>query len=534
MYRFWHTGGLMTEESITRQVAEMKASGAGGFEANQLTGAVETAAGYDAETMGWGSDAWSNAQRHLFEAGKRAGLRVDTIYTPGWSAGTQTVSPDGPGSAKEIGFGAAWLHSGETYQGELPKSEVHAGATKRVLQGVSAYRCEENCTGTGADIPRLDPSSTVDLAASVEGDMVTWTAPAGPATDRYVIVASWMHGTGQEVGLARTADTTYLVDHFAMDGFEAIKDYTENEVMTPAMREAMRSSGGSFFFDSLELNREGQQVRSWTPEFLAEFEKRRGYSLVPVPSGRAVTTPAFDFAGDSATASARTTTRRCRPVPRQPPAAAQAVRGQPQLTVRGQAYSSWGPSPIESPTWFCSGRTSPRARTTPSIEGSTSQLCRSAPPATTPTPGVRCQPRSAGGQEARLDRVLRRAPRTLALLRQILLSHMNHQFAAGVNQIVYHGWATRPRSSPRELAGLGRVQLLVSDDYGPHNPTGPRRQAVNSTSAASRRCFAPATSAATSPFYQRRGQGTQRRRAAPAIATWPTSRSSTPGTATAS
>ena len=219
MYRFWHTGGLMTSDSIARQVAQIQASGAGGFEANQLTKVVDTAPGYDPATMDWGTTAWTNTQRGLFEQGRRAGLRVDSIYTPGWSAGTTTVSPDGPGSAKEITFGSAWLNAGDTYQGEVPKSELPQGVTKRTLQGLIAYRCDSNCTGAGADTPVLDPDSAVNLTATVAGDNLTWTAPAYPAGARFVIVADWMNGTGQEVGLAATAKTTYLVDHFAKSGF---------------------------------------------------------------------------------------------------------------------------------------------------------------------------------------------------------------------------------------------------------------------------------------------------------------------------
>jgi len=99
LYRFWHTGGLMTQESIARQVRQIRASGAGGFEANQLTRTIETAAGYHPETMSWGTPAWIAAQQGLFEEGRRAGLRVDTIYTPGWSAGTQDIFSDGRGAA---------------------------------------------------------------------------------------------------------------------------------------------------------------------------------------------------------------------------------------------------------------------------------------------------------------------------------------------------------------------------------------------------------------------------------------------------
>ena len=119
-----HTGGLMTSDSIARQVAQIQASGAGGFEANQLTKVVDTAPGYDPATMDWGTTAWTNTQRGLFEQGRRAGLRVDHIYSPRWSASTTTVTPDGPGSAKQITFGRPWVNAGATYTGPLPTAAL--------------------------------------------------------------------------------------------------------------------------------------------------------------------------------------------------------------------------------------------------------------------------------------------------------------------------------------------------------------------------------------------------------------------------
>ena len=133
--------------------------------------------------------------------------------------------------------------------------------------------------------------------------------PAGPLDARYVIVAAWMHGTGQEVDLAATPKPSYLVDHFAASGFNAVKDYWETKVLTPALRTAMKNSGGSLFFDSLELNRNGVQVRSWTPDMLAEFQQRRGYSLVPTWPPSASAPRLRLHRRPSVTGSARTTTR---------------------------------------------------------------------------------------------------------------------------------------------------------------------------------------------------------------------------------
>ena len=53
----------------------------------------------------------------------------------------------------------------------------------------------------------------------------------------------------------------------------------------------------------------------------------------------------------------------------------------------------------------------------------------------------------------------------------MLLSHMNHQFAAGVNQIVYHGWSHKAPKLATSWPGWGGFSYGVSDDYGPENPT---------------------------------------------------------------
>ena len=480
MYRFWHTGGLMTPDSIARQVAQIKTSGAGGFEANQLTKVLETAPGYDAVTMDWGTTAWTNTQRGLFEAGKHAGLRVDSIYTPGWSAGTTTVSPDGPGSAKEITFGSAWLNAGDSYQGEVPKSQLPQGVTKRTLQGLTAYRCDSNCTGTGADTPVLDPHSTVDLTATMDGDPVTWTAPAGPAGARYVIVAAWMNGTGQDVGLAATAKTTYLVDHFAKSGFDAIKSYTESHVMTPALRAALRRSGGSLFFDSLELNRNGVQVRSWTPRLLAEFQKRRGYSLVPYLAAVGVSTPAFDFTGgigdrirEDYNQTLSDLFRDNHLLPLKHYAAGY------NMTVRGQAYSSFGPAPMDISD-MASILNIPEGEDLSFNDGfdfAGGQVGR----LTTESSDVWRTLASAAAQAGRkvISTECCAMLGNAAVSRQKLLTHVNQQFSVGVNHIVWHGWADQSPGAASKWPGFSPFGAFVSDVYGPQNPTFGDDKAIN-------------------------------------------------------
>lgn len=475
LYRFWTTGGLMSPESARAQIAQIKASGAGGVEANQLTDVVEAAADYDPATMSWGNLSWTRAQTALLREGAAAGLRVDQIYTPGWSASTQTVSPDGPGSAKEITFGSTWLVSGQSMDGPVPTAPLLPdGVTKRDLQGVVAYRCESNCDGTGATVPVLDPDSAVDLTSRVSDGKVKWTAPSTPV-GRYVVVGAWMNGTGQRVALAATPSPSYLVDHFAASGFGAVREYWEDEVLTPELREAMRDSGGSFFFDSLELNRDGQQVRSWTDDFLQQFQQRRGYSLAPYLAAVGVSTPVFDFTGDVGERIRedynQTLSDLFRDYHLNPLKQWAANFG---LTVRGQAYSSWGPSPVDTAEMatlldipegedlsFNSGFTGGYLTT----QGS--DVWRSLASAAAQT----------GGQRVSTECCALYG--TFAVPRQTLLAHVNQQFSVGVNQIVWHGWADQSPGAANSWPGFSPFGFLISDVYGPQNPTFAEDKKVN-------------------------------------------------------
>ncbi|MFC8665254.1 glycosyl hydrolase [Streptomyces sp. NPDC057199] len=464
LYRFWDTGGLMTDKSIKEQVRQIRESGAGGLEANQLTQVLERAPGYDPKTMSWGTPAWTRALTELLRAGKAAGLRVDQIYTPGWSAGTQTVTPDGSGSAKEITFGRQWLEPGETFTGAVPTSALPAGVSERKLQGVLAYRCIGHCAASGDAAPVLDPDRVVDLTRRVAGGKVSWTAPRD---GRYVIVGAWMAGTGQTVGLAATPATTYLVDHFSASGFSAVKDFWQSKVLTPQLRAAMKNSGGSMFFDSLELNREGEQVRSWTADFLQQFHKRRGYSLLPYLAAVGTSSPAFDFSkgvGERIREDYnQTLSDLFRDYHLKPLKKFATGLG---LTVRGQAYSSWGPTSLD-PAEMATVLDIPEGEDLSFNDGFNGGYI------TTTGSDVWRSLSSAAAQTGKnvVSTECCALTPNAAIPRQTLLAHVNQQFSVGVNQIVWHGWADQSPGAATSWPGFSPFGSFVSDVYGPQNPT---------------------------------------------------------------
>ncbi|CAL9394626.1 hypothetical protein SUDANB145_01337 [Streptomyces sp. enrichment culture] len=471
-YRFWTAGGLLTNESAQRQIAQMAEAGAGGVEFNQLSGA----AGYDPAQHDWSNDSWSAALESVYEAGADNGLQVDHIYTPGWSAGTTTVSPDGDGSDKQLSFASTKVAAGAKLSAEVPRPTLPSGVTKAELQAAVAYRCADDCSES---TPVLKQETAVDLTAELVGSRVTWTAPASPAGATWLLVGSWMTGTGHSVGLAGTEKTTYLVDHFGSDGFQAIKNHWEDEVLTPETEAAIEKSGGSLFFDSLELNNSGNQVRHWTAGFLKEFQQRRGYSLVPYLAAVGVTDAAYEFDGDvgeRVREDYRTTLSDLFRDYHLKPLLKWAH--QRHLTVRGQPYSSWGPSPVD--TQEMAGLLDVAEGEDRSFSNGSDLdplMNESADAWRALSSAVAQSGKDLVSSECCAEGQAHRVPRST------LLSRVNQQFVNGVNMIVWHGWGDSTDGAGRTWPGFSLFNGGVGDAYGPQSPTWSDDAAINDYTA---------------------------------------------------
>ncbi|WP_170867058.1 glycosyl hydrolase [Nocardioides lianchengensis] len=467
MYRFWNGGGLMTPESIQQQVSQMKEAGAGGFEANFLVGEVTAGGkmpGYVPAQHGFGTSEFTRAWTQLFEEGRKQGMLVDHLYTPGWSAGIQGLSPDEPGTAKELVYGSVYLDAGQSFSGAVPTRALPGGVTKRVLEGVVAYRCETNCAGTG--VPTLDPDSAVDLTATVSGTNLAYTAPA--ASGRYVIVAAWSQGTGQTIRLADTATPSFMVDHYGAAGARAIIDYWEENILDPDLRAAMRASGGSLFFDSLEINRYGQEVRHWTDDFLDEFRERRGYSLRPYIATLSTadhltlaSKPLFEFSGGVGKRVREDYLQTLGELFNENHIGLlKDWAATYDMTIRGQAYVDWGPGAInrtdaaialDIPEQEANNRTDAER---PLFSVEESDAWRQISSAKSQVGGNRIS--YEAGTFGRAD----------GLARASLVARINSQFALGMNEVIYHGWPDQSPGASNQWPGFFPFAKQAPENYG--------------------------------------------------------------------
>ena len=345
LYRFWNGGGSMDPATFNRELDEMAANGAGGLEASTFSTQNATTDPSYTTTESFGTPLWTQRVTQLIQAGNSRGLRVDEIYSPRWSASINTITPDGPGSAKEITFGRAWVNAGA----QLQRSRSDRRAAQRRHQARAArdaglsLRLDVRRQRRRGARPELGRRSHQPGARRLD-----FTAPDGPAGTQWVVIGAWMNGTGQTVG-AGLPDALLPARPLLDQRLERAQGLLGAE--GPHARDEV-GLGGQRRLAVLRLASSSiaaaQQVRHWAPNFLQEFQARRGYSLVPYLPVVAVTTPAFEFQGDLGARVREDYNQTLSDLFRDyhilP---AQDWAHSLGLTLRGQAYSSWGPSPLD-------------------------------------------------------------------------------------------------------------------------------------------------------------------------------------------
>ncbi|MFF9455700.1 glycosyl hydrolase [Streptomyces flaveolus] len=294
-FRWWWPDALVDADEIRREIDRIADAGFGGVEIAAVTHSVSQP--IDPSRYGWGTPAWADAVETALGQAKKRGILVDLTLGPAWPAAVPGITPDGNSAIKELAHGVTVVPGGTAFAGPLPEpvTAPDPAATARKVRSVQAVRVVPGTSPT-AFPTRLEKDSVTDLASHVEDGRLEWTAP-GDGT--WLVIACYERGSGQRPeGPAHTTPLSYVVDHFSEAGTRAVIDFWESRILTSRMRRLLRETGGALFEDSLEIE---THATLWTPGILAEFERRMGYSLAPYLPAILQTKEKYAFAFDDAT-----------------------------------------------------------------------------------------------------------------------------------------------------------------------------------------------------------------------------------------
>lgn len=240
MMRWWWFGGAVEKPELERELLAMKAAGIGGVEIQPV---------YPLEL----DDPQRNFRNEPYLSADFLG-NVHFAVTKASELGLRV----------DITLGSGWPYGG-------PHTPVTQAAGRLRVERVNVPE------GAGsAPIPAIENGEKL-IAAFVGGEQVQGihggriALPAG-LSGSDVLMFFISSRTGQQVKRASLAAEGFVLDHYDQ---AAIAKHLA-AVGEPLLRAFGDTPPHSVFSDSLEV-----YGSDWTPDFLAEFQKRRGYDLTP-------------------------------------------------------------------------------------------------------------------------------------------------------------------------------------------------------------------------------------------------------------
>ncbi|RKR75972.1 glycosyl hydrolase [Frondihabitans australicus] len=287
--RWWLAEGLHTDATLRDEIDTAHRLGFGGMEFLAMD---EQA--IDHSRYGWGAEEWVHDSQIVVEETTKRDMAVSFTSGTNWSnANLPNITPDHVASAKELDVLVEDLAAGAGRTGALPQVDLAAPPpAESMLPGergeihdqhfVAAIAARVVAERDGHTPGVLSVDSVVDLTDQVQGagsaePTLDFTAPDDGDWKLFVF---WSHGTGQTA--SPSAGINYTVTYLDPEGAQAVIDYWDTVILTPELRaEIAKNPRAQMYMDSLELSVYGAGGLFWGHTVAAEFESRRGYSILP-------------------------------------------------------------------------------------------------------------------------------------------------------------------------------------------------------------------------------------------------------------
>ena len=279
--RWWWQGSAVNKRDLTAEMQKYRNAGLGGLEITPIYGVK----GAEDRFINFLSPSWMEMLEHTLKEADRLGMGVDMATGTGWPFGGPWVGAED--ACENFTYQIHTLKSGQ----RLEEAIIHTqkplaravGRRVNIADLRNPVSANQNMQELALDQVRFetrlplvalmaysDRGETLDLTGKVSQDgKLDWVAPAGDWT-LYAIFQG-MHG--KMVERAAPGGEGNVIDHFSA---QALKSYLSK--FDQAFRGRDTKSLRAFFNDSYEVD-DADGESNWTPNFFAEFQRRRGYDL---------------------------------------------------------------------------------------------------------------------------------------------------------------------------------------------------------------------------------------------------------------
>ncbi|MBQ8520699.1 MAG: glycosyl hydrolase family 2, partial [Bacteroides sp.] len=241
--RWWWLGSAVDAKNLTYNLEEYAKAGLGALEITPIYGVQ----GNDENNLPFLSPQWMDMLKHTQAEGKRVGIEIDMNTGTGWPFGGPSISI--ADAATKAVFQTYEVQGGQTVALDIAVQDKRQ-QPHSTLSRVMAYSDKGDC---------------LNLTSKANGATLNWKAPAG----NWKVIVLYIGKTLQKVKRAAPGGEGYVMDHFNK---EAVKRYFAH--FDKAFKDNKATFPHTFFNDSYEV-----YGADWTPDFLEQFAKRRGYKL---------------------------------------------------------------------------------------------------------------------------------------------------------------------------------------------------------------------------------------------------------------
>jgi hypothetical protein len=309
---FW-LGDRVDKASITADLEALKAQGIAGVTVYSLGGPHVTERGPT-----YLSPEWRELWKHALKEADRLGLGVSTMLSSGWNCGGPWITPEL--ACKKHVHCETVVTGPQHFRAKLPQPAADPRFYRDVA--VQAFPVDDRALGNRlpadllawkalgdsfgnafdtpireiCDAPRrplppqdaatmLDPTRMIDVTARCAADgTLDWQAPAG----RWLIVRIGYTLTGRETSCSSPTCVGLEADPLSA----AAMDTQFARIAGPLLTDAGPLAGK--VFRSVQIDSWETELPNWTPDFVTQFTRRRGYDPRPylaALSGRCVRSP---------------------------------------------------------------------------------------------------------------------------------------------------------------------------------------------------------------------------------------------------
>lgn len=279
--RWWWEGNAVDTANLSWNLEQYRAAGLGGVELTPIYGVKGT----EQQFIDFLSPKWMSLLQFTLRDAKKKGLGVDLANGTGWPFGGPFVKDED--ASKSIYYKTYQVEGGRSLSEPIEyirESFVRTANTKPVSADTLLQPAASNKNLQGLALDQVQfagklPLRTlvaysgdrvIDLSKKVDRDgRLNWTAP--PGTWTLYALFEGLHG--KMVERAAPGGEGYAIDHFSA---KAARNYFKH--FDAAFKGYDLSHLRSFFNDSYEVD-DARGDANWTPEFLQEFKRRKGYDL---------------------------------------------------------------------------------------------------------------------------------------------------------------------------------------------------------------------------------------------------------------